>query len=145
MASEQTPSQNISITGGQLSGVQIGGQAGRDLSTSQSSQVSQGASVESLDSVDIVALLDDFKSLLQDSELSESLKERATRSVEVTQDEIQQTEPDKDLAGRTFKRATDVLKEASETMEASTNLWGKAKPIIETVGPWLGMATSFFL
>lgn len=144
MSSEKTPAQNISITGGQLSNVQIGGQAGRDL-TIKSQQVSEGAPAESLSPTDIAALLDQLKTLLEDSALPESMKEKAVRNIEVTKDEVQQAEPDKDLAGKTLKRATDVLKEAGETVEAGTSLWEKMKPILETIGPWLGVTTGFFL
>ena len=58
---------------------------------------------------------------------------------------VQEEEPDKEFAAKNLQRATKVLKEAGETVEAGTSLWQKVKPILETVSPWLGVAVSFFI
>lgn len=137
--------QNINISGGQLSNVQLGGQAGRDLNVNQSQEMGADSTGESLTVGEVSALLDQLKALLQSTNLPASDKERAVRSVETAKDEIQSEEPDKEFAAKSLRNATRVLKEAGETVEAGTGLWQKIKPILETVGPWLGITTSFFI
>jgi ElaB/YqjD/DUF883 family membrane-anchored ribosome-binding protein len=127
-----------------MSNVQIGGQAGRDLTTSQSQQ-SFEASKHSTTSAEVTALLGQLKQLLQDSNLPAEQKDKAIRSIETATDEIKAEEPDKEFAAKNLQRATKVLKEASETVEAGTSLWQKVTPILETVGLWLGMASGFLM
>ena len=58
--------------------------------------------------------------------------------------EEQEEKPDKDFAAKSLQRATKVLKEAGETVDAGTSLWSKVQPIINRLSPWLGVAASFF-
>lgn len=138
-------SSSISISGGQLSNVQIGGQAGRDLHVSQSQIGNETVMGEALSSSDVVALLDQIKDILQKSDLSAVDKEKVVRSLEGTKDEVQSDDPDKLFAAKTLQRATNVLKDAGETVEAGTSLWDKIKPIMESVSPWLGVTARFFI
>lgn len=140
-----TGSQSINISGGQLSNVQIGGQAERDLTVTQSQQIGDGIDDKSITPTEIVALLEQLKVLLQEANLSETDKAKAIRSVETAQDEVEAEEPDKEFAAKSLQRATKVLKDASETVDAGANLWQKLTPILETISPWLKVATSFFL
>ncbi|NJO41875.1 MAG: hypothetical protein HC865_14910 [Cyanobacteria bacterium RU_5_0] len=145
MPSDQKPSQNFSISGGQLSNVQIGGQAGRDLTVNQSQQNVEGATEQPLTPTEVTALLDQLKELLQSSNLHPEQKNKAIRSIETASDEIKAEEPDKEFAAKNLQRATKVLKEAGETVEAGTSLWQKVKPILETIAPWLGVASGFLI
>ena len=145
MTSDQNPSQSINISGGQLSNVQIGGQAGRDLNISQSQQIGNGGDEKPLSPADVVTLLDQLKTLIENADLPASEKEKAVRSIDTTKDEVQTDEPDKEFAAKNLQRATKALKEAGETVEAGTNLWQKITPILETVSPWLGVATGFLI
>ena len=142
---ENTTSQFISISGGQLPNVQIGGQAGRDLAMNQSQQIGEGAADKTLALAEVTALIDQLKELLQESHLSESDKEKAVRSIATAKDELQAKEPDKEFAAKSLKRATNVLKDAGEMVEAGSTLWQKVKPILESVAPWLGVATGFLI
>ena len=144
MPSEPSPSQNINISGSQLSNVQVGGQAGRDLAATQSQQIASDAS-KPLTPADIEALLDQFEGLLQASALPAADREKAIRSLKTAKDEVTADEPDKEFAAKSLQRATKVLKDAGETVDASTGLWQKVKPILEAVSPWLGVATSFLI
>ena len=137
--------QSISISGGQLSSVQIGGLAGRDLTVNQSQQMGVETAEKSLTAADVVALLDQLKALLQAADLPENDKAKTLRSLETTQDEVQADEPDKEFAAKSLQRATKVLKDAGATVEAGTSLWQKMTPILETVSPWLNVAAGFFL
>lgn len=145
MASDQNPSQSINISGGQLSNVQIGGQAGRNLNISQSQQIGEGSDEKPLSTADVVTLLDQLKQLIENADLPASEKEKAVRSIDTTKDEVQTDEPDKEFAAKNLQRAAKALKEAGETVEAGTNLWQKATSILETISPWLGIATSFLI
>ena len=145
MQPEQNPSQSFSISSGQLSNVQIGGQAGRNLTASQSQQNFEVVSGQSMTSTEVATLLDQFKELLQCSNLTSEQKYKAIRSVEIATDAIKAEEPDKEFAAKSLQRATKVLREAGETVEAGSSLWQKVNPILEKVGLWLGVASNFLM
>ena len=142
---EEKASQSIQISGGQMSNVQIGGIAGRDQTVAQTQQISEGDADQALTPGDVANLLDQLKTLLEDSELPAAEKDKAVRNINTAKDEVQADEPDKEFAAKNLQRATKVLKEAGETVEAGTSLLGKVKPIMETVSPWLGVAASFLI
>ncbi|MEM9220494.1 MAG: hypothetical protein AAGD25_40000 [Cyanobacteria bacterium P01_F01_bin.150] len=142
---EKKTSQSISISGSSLSGVQIGGQAGNDLTASQYQQVGEGVSDKIPTPDDVANLLDQLKKLLQVSELPEEDKAIVIRKIENAEEEVKAEEPDKEFAAKNLQKATKVLKEAGETVEAGTSLWEKVKPIFEAVSPWLGVAISFLI
>ena len=142
---EPKPSQSINISGGQLSNIQMGGQAGRDLTVSQSQQIGEGMADQAMTPAEVAALLDQLKVLLQVSNLPKGDKDKAIRGIESAKDEAQADAPDKEFAAKSLQRATNVLKEAGETVEAGSSLWQKVKPILETVSPWLGVATNFLV
>lgn len=142
---ENQLSQSFSVSGGQLSGVQIGGQSAGNLTVNQFQQNGMEISGEQLTASDVADLLDKFTALLQASDLSKSDKVKAIRSVEIAKDEVQADKPDKEFAAKSLQRATKVLKEVGETVDAGTSLWQKIKPIVETVSPWLGIATGFLI
>lgn len=139
------PSQSISISGGQLSNVQIGGIAGRDLTVNQSQQIGGSTSEKILTPTDVVTLLDQLRSLLQAADLPDNDKAKAIRSVDIAKDEVQADKPDKEFAAKSLQRATKVLKDAGETVDAGTSLLQKVTPILETISPWLNVAANFFL
>jgi ElaB/YqjD/DUF883 family membrane-anchored ribosome-binding protein len=145
MQSEQNPSQSFSISGSQMSNVQIGGQAGRDLTTSQSQQNFEGGSGQSMTLTEVTTLLDQLKELLQVSDLPSEQKGKAIRNIEIATDEIKAEEPDKDFVAKSLQRATKVLREADETVEVGNSLWQKVIPILEKVGSWLGLASRFLM
>ena len=111
----------------------------------QTQQVGEGIPGQALTPRDVANLLDQLKVLLDGSELPAAEKEKAIRGIDTAKDEVQADEPDKEFAAKSLQRATKVLKEAGETVEAGTSLWRKVKPILETVSPWLGVATGFLI
>ncbi|MEM1256727.1 MAG: toll/interleukin-1 receptor domain-containing protein [Cyanobacteria bacterium P01_H01_bin.21] len=145
VAPSATPAQSLTISGGQLSNVQIGGLAGRDLTVNQSQQIGESTAEKSLTPADIANLLDQLKSVLQASNLPDNDKAKAIRSVETAQDEVQADEPDKEFAAKNLQRVTKVLKDVGETVDAGTGLWQKVKPILEAMSPWLNVGANFFL
>ena len=140
----ENPSQELNISGGQLSNVQVGGQAGRDLNANQVQDISQGELEKSLTSADVVKLIVQLEELFNSSDLPKKYKEKAIRHLENAKEVAQEDKPDKDFAAKSLQRATKVLKEAGATVDAGTSLWSKVQPIISRLLPWLGVAASFF-
>lgn len=81
-------SQSFSISGGQLSNVQIGGQAGHDLTVTQTQQIREGIADKQITLAEVAALLNQLKILLQGANLPENDKDRAVRSIETAKDEV---------------------------------------------------------
>ena len=140
----ENPSQSLNISGGQLSNVQIGGQAGRDLDVNQTQNISQSGSEDSLTPMNVVELITQLEELFNSLDLPKKDKEKAIKHLESAKDEAQEENPDKEFAAKSLQRATKVLKEAGNTVDAGTNLWSKVQPIISRLSPWLGVAASFF-
>ena len=146
MSNEQaSQSQSISIGGNaQVTGA-VSFQAGRDSSISTGDiNVGQDSGEPALTPADIVALIVQIEALLQGSNLPDEQKEKAVKHLNTVKDEAQEAEPDKDFAAKSLQRATKVFKEASGTVEAGQGLWQTVKPILSKLGPWLGVAISFF-
>ncbi len=140
----ENPPQSLNISGGQLSNVQIGGQAGRDLDVNQTQNISQGGSEDSLTTSNMVELIAQLEEIFSSSDLPGKYKEKAIEHLESFKEEAQEDNPDKEFAAKSLQRATKVLKEAGNTVDAGTNLWSKIQPIISRLAPWLGVAVSFF-
>ena len=142
---EEKPSQSFNISGGELSNVNIGGIAGGDMNVNQSQQISAGESAKELTSADVVKLIVQLEDIFRSASLPEAQTSKAIKHLETAKEEAQETEPDKEFAAKSLQRATKVLKEAGETVEAGTSLWQQVKPILKTLSPWLGVAASFFI
>ncbi|HEY9740250.1 MAG TPA: hypothetical protein V6C90_07140 [Coleofasciculaceae cyanobacterium] len=138
-----SPSQSFSISGGQLSGVNIGGIAGSNLTANQ--QISQGESEKQLSSADVVELIAQIEELFQNSDLPEAQKEKVIKHLQAAKEEATETEPDKDYALKSFQRAAKALKEANETVSAGQGLWQKLEPIVIQLAPWFGVAAKSLL
>lgn len=142
---EKKPSQSFSISGGQLSDVQIGGIAGQDMNVTQTQQIGTTESSKPLTQANVVELIIQLEELFRNSGLPEAETAKAINHLESAKEEAQEENPDKDFAAKNLQRATKVLKEAGETVDAGTSLWQKMEPILETISPWLGVAISFFI
>ena len=143
--SEKKSSQSLSISGGQLSDVQIGGMAGNDINLTQNQQISTRESSNPPTQSDVVELIAELEELFRGSDLPPAQTVKAIKHLEAAKEEVKEKEPDKDFAAKNLQRATKVLKEASETIDAGNNLWQKVKSILEIVSPWLGVTSSFLI
>ena len=139
------PSQSLNISGGRLENVQVGGLAAGDLTANQTQNITSNQSSGTLTSTDVIELIAELEELFINSELSKIDREKALLHLKSVREEALLEEPDKDFAAKNLQRATKVLKQAGETVEAGTNLWSKLKPIINKLAPWFGVAVSFFL
>lgn len=141
--SEDKLSQAINISGKKISNVQIGGIARRNQTVHQTQHIDNNRSEAPINQSDVVSLISQLENLLHSSNLSDSHTNQALKHLEIAKEEAQSKEPDKEFTAKSLHRATTVFKEAGETVEASTSLWKKVKPILEAIGPWLGAATRF--
>ncbi len=66
---EEKPSQSFSISGGQLSDVQIGGMAGHDMNVTQNQQIGTSESSKPLTQTDVVELIAQLEETFRSSDL----------------------------------------------------------------------------
>jgi hypothetical protein len=141
---EEKPSQSLSISGGQLTNVQIGGMAGDDMNVTQNQQIGTSESFKPLTQTDVFELITQLEQVFRGSHLQESQIVKAVKHLEAAKEEVKEEKPDKDFAAKNLQKATKVLKEANEAVTAGTNIWDKVQPIITKLLPWLGVAAGFF-
>ncbi len=137
---EEKPSQSFSISGGQLSDVQVVGLAGNDMNVTQNQQIGTGESSKPLTQKEVVELIAQLEEIFRSSDLPPAQTAKAIKHLEAAKEEAQEKEPDKDFAAKNLQRATKVLKEAGETVKAGMSLWNKVQPIMTKLLPWLGVA-----
>ncbi|MDJ0575697.1 MAG: hypothetical protein AB4038_06930 [Prochloraceae cyanobacterium] len=145
---EEKPSQSFSISGSQLSDVQIGGIAGQDMNVTQNQQIGTTESSKPLTQADVVELIIQLEELFRNSGLPEAQTAKAIKHLEAAKEEVHEEELDKDFVAKNLQRAIKVLKvvkETGETVEAGASLWEKVQPIINKLLPWLGVAASFLV
>jgi hypothetical protein len=114
------------------------------MNVTQNQQIGTSESSKPLTQADVVELIVQLEELFRSSGLPEAQTAKAIKHLEAAKKEAQEEKPDKDFAAKNLQRATKVLKEAGETVEAGTSLWKKVQPIITKLLPWLGVAASFF-
>jgi hypothetical protein len=142
--SEKQNSQTLTISGEQLTNVQIGGVAGQDLTANLQQQIDQGQAEHSLTPTEVVALINELAAVLRQANLPVAATDKALKHLDVAREEAQAPGPDKEFTAKSLQRATTVLKNAGETVDAGTGLWTKVEPIVSKLVPWLGVAVSFF-
>ncbi|NCR14469.1 MAG: hypothetical protein GPJ22_16620 [Microcystis aeruginosa LL13-03] len=140
MPEEKAP-QSISISNSHISELQLG-QSGGNLSQIQ--EVQQSLSEKQIASEDVVGLLAEIEMLMKASALPEAQKAKAISYVEAAKTEAKEEKPDKSYAANSLHRATKVIKEASEAVEAGQGLGKKVQDIVVRLLPWLGVAKDFF-
>ena len=59
-------------------------------------------------------------------------------------EEVNEPEPDKQLAASNLKRVTETLTEASKTSEAAKKLWSNIAPTVFKLGVWFSTAFEHF-
>lgn len=87
-------------------------------------------------------LLAEIEILVQQSMLPEREKGKATAYLTSAKEEVEQKEPDKELVAKNLKRASDTIKNTSETVEAGKNLWETLQKMLPPIVTWLGVAKS---
>ena len=93
---------------------------------------------------EVVQLITQIESLLGRSGLPEAQQSKVVTYLEAAKEEATSKEPDKDFAAKSLQKATQVLKDTNEVVDAGQSLWGKVAPLLKQLLPWLGVASHFF-
>jgi uncharacterized protein YjbI with pentapeptide repeats len=104
-----------------------------------------GTAEEPLTKADVIALLAELDQLVRGAELPEDTKEEATLYLSAAKKATEKEEPKKETALTNLQTVAETLETASKTVNASANIWDKAKPIIIKVATWLGAAAGSYL
>ncbi|NDJ22157.1 hypothetical protein GS682_11015 [Nostoc sp. B(2019)] len=112
---------------GQMSG---GMQAAIGNNNQQNMQAQTVPAQKTLSQEDVLRLLGEIQQILQGSTLPEDIKQKASNQLGAAVDEVQQKEPDKQLAAGNLKRMTETLEDASKTLNAGQGLVEKVQPIL---------------
>jgi truncated hemoglobin YjbI len=110
----------------------------------QSMQTKTTSMGKELSQEDVIGLLAEIHKALADSMLPKEVKEKITSRLDAAIDEVQQKEPDKQLAAGNLKRMAETLENTSRTLDASKGIWEKVKPILEQLLGWLNVTKGFF-
>jgi len=130
-------SQSMNISGGNISG-QVA-QAGRDVTQTQ--YQNQDSSQKQLTTVEVIQIIGQIEALLKNSTLPDEQRNKAIIHLEAVKEEAEAEEPDKEYAAKSLQKATKVLKDTNETIDAGKNLWSSVEPILKNLLPWLGVAS----
>ena len=132
MSKEKNPSQSLSISGGNLSEVQIA----QGNNVNQTQIIEQSNSEKILSSTEIIKLIEQLEALLKNSSLSDDKKLKATRHIAIIKDEVASKSPDKGYATKTLQKLLEVITTVQE-------IWEKSQPIIKEMLPWFGVTAMF--
>jgi CHAT domain len=139
----EKPSQSLNISGGSLSGVNIGQNVGGNFN--QSLNNSQGGTEKQLTTADVIHLITQIETLFKNSDLPFDQREKALKHLDTVKEEVEATEPDKEFAAKSFQRAIQILKQANEVFGVTTGILEKLKPIVSTLATWLGISVNSLL
>jgi len=139
-----TISQNRSSNSMNISGSTISGQVGQGDHVTQTQYQNQGEATKQLSPAEVVQLITQIELLLRNSSLPEAQKDKAITYLGAAKEEASNNEPDKQFAAKSLQKATKILKETNETLDAGQSLWKKVEPILGQLLPWLSVASHFF-
>jgi CHAT domain len=137
------PAPSLNISGGSLSGVNIGQNVGGNLN--QSLNYSPVETEKQLTLAEVIKLLTQIETLLKNSDLPSEAREKALKHLDTVKEEVQATEPDKDFAAKSLQRAIQILKQTNEVFGVGMGIWEKLKPIVSTLATWLGISVNSIL
>lgn len=138
--SQNNSRQSMTFSGSTISG-QVG-QAGGDMNQTQYQH--QGEAAKPLSPAEVVQLITQIEGLLGRSGLPEAQQSTVVKYLEAAKEEVASKEPDKDFAAKSLQKASQVLKDTNEAVDAGQSLWGNVAPLLKKLLPWLGVASHFF-
>lgn len=134
-------SQNMS--GGSMYGGMQAVQGNNNLQTMNTNVAS--APEKPLTQQKVIELLAQIEQLIEEfPQLPAASKEKSLKYLGAAKEEVQATEPDKQLAAGNLKRMAETLKNASETVGSTKTLWENVKPILIQLPTWLNVAKNCF-
>ncbi|WP_027405019.1 hypothetical protein [Aphanizomenon flos-aquae] len=117
---------------------------GDNNQVTQQNQVGAATS-ESLTKEDVVKLLAQLETLIQEAELPANSKEELIEDLSAAKKAADKEEPNKERALNKLTDVTKALENTSKSVEAGQKIWTTAKPIIMKVAAWLGAAAGSHL
>jgi hypothetical protein len=120
-----------SVTTGDISGQQI----------AIGSNIQQNIQHDDHSGMDSKVVFNLLEQLIQDVKregLPKQSEEKIIKQLEVSQDELQEEQPDKDYIGRNLQKATDTMKKAGSFIDQSTSIGQK----LLKIGKWVGAVIS---
>lgn len=90
-------------------------------------------------------LFHELEALVTSSSLAAGEQAKALKYLDAAKEEAQADEPEKEFALKGFQKATQVLKEAGDTVEATSTLWKQVEAIATKLAPWFGVAAKTLL
>ena len=140
-ATQPTQSQsmsNVNVNGGQV----LQEQAGRDGTAMQQGQMQ--TQQQGLSGAEVVALLGTLKGAIEASGIPAKDKEYLSAYLNSVTTEAGEKVPDKELMKPNLKKMAERMKTLNDTTEEGKELWKTGLEIFKTVGPWVGLAATFF-
>lgn len=132
-----------SMSGGTMYGGMQAVQGNKNLQTLNINVTS--ATEKPLTQREVIELLAQIEQLIEEfPQLPAATKEKSLKYLGAAKEEVQATEPDKQLAAGNLKRMAETLKNASETIGAIKTLWENVKPILVQLPAWLNVAKNCF-
>lgn len=128
---------NVTLNGGQLQA----GQAGRDLTQSQSGQIA--TQQQGLTGEEVLSLLEQLRGAIATTDISAEQKEEMLDYLKSAKREVGKEKPDKELVSRNLRQVGETMKTLKETTEAGKGLWQTGGDVLKAIAPWLGAAASF--
>ncbi|MGL4880374.1 MAG: hypothetical protein ACRC8K_04835 [Waterburya sp.] len=98
---------------------------------------------EQITKAEVIKLLAELEQKILSSKLPEETKQKTLNRLTTVSDDVQEKEPDKELAIKNFKKVTETLAQANTSTEEAKKLWNNIQPILETIGKFLGMGIQF--
>ncbi len=135
---QEQGSKNYTIQGDNIQAVQ----GDKNVVWQQKQNVS---AQEELTQEQVAELLAEIKQKISSSALPEAIQEKAIKRLDAAADEVQEKEPDRQLAAGNLKRMGETLAEASKTSEEAKKLWDNVQPILVQVAGWLRVAVDYLL
>jgi hypothetical protein len=129
---------NVTINGGQMQAVQAGGDVIQSMSGENAGQ-QQG-----MTGAEAIALLEKLAGAIAASGIPEEQKKKMMVNLEAAKQEAEEKEPNKDLMGANLTKVGERMKSLKDMTEAGKSLWQTGGEILKTIGPWVGIAVSFF-
>ena len=140
-AIQPTQSQSMSgvnVNGGQVQQVQAGG----DATAAQQGQMQ--TQQQGLSGAEVVNLLGTLKGAIEASGIPAKDKEYLSAYLNSVTTEAGEKVPDKELMKPNLKKMAERMKVLNDTTEAGKGLWQTGLDVFKAVGPWVGVAATFF-
>ena len=93
---------------------------------------------------EVVKLLAQIEGKVRESALPESIKEKALKNLNSAVDEVQEKEPNQEIAIVQLKRMSHTLAEVSKTTAEGKKVWENVKPILIPLAGWLKVGIENF-